>query len=78
MPAKERGRPLKLTSARAAAAAEILGAQVVIPAHLDGWTHFSEGLDNVIAAFDEAGIADVLAVEPRGEWIVPDVKGGRG
>ncbi len=72
VPAKERGRPLTLTSARAAAAAEILGAKVVIPAHIDGWAHFSEGIDDLTVAFDEAGIADVLAVAPPGEWISPN------
>ena len=36
VPTKERGRPLTLTAARAAAAAEILGAKVVIPAHVNG------------------------------------------
>jgi L-ascorbate metabolism protein UlaG (beta-lactamase superfamily) len=66
---KERGRPLTLTSARAAAAAEILGARLVIPAHVDGWAHFSEGVGAVIAAFDAAGIADVLQIAAHGEWI---------
>ncbi|ORW85954.1 Zn-dependent hydrolase [Mycobacterium sp. IEC1808] len=69
VPAKERGRPLTLTSARAAAAAEVLGAKVVIPAHVDGWAHFSEGADEFAAAFDQAGIAVVLRVAARGEWI---------
>lgn len=66
---KERGRPLTLTSARAAAAAEILGAALVIPAHVDGWAHFTEGTDEFVAAFDQAGISDVLGVAPLGEWI---------
>ncbi|OBA72313.1 Zn-dependent hydrolase [Mycobacterium sp. 1554424.7] len=69
VPAKERGRPLTLTSARAAAAAEVLGARVVIPAHVDGWAHFSEGPDEFAAAFDQAGIAHVLRVAAHGEWI---------
>ncbi len=69
VPAKERGRPLTLTSARAAAAAEVLGARVVIPAHVDGWTHFSEGLDEFVAAFDRAGIGGVLRVAGHGEWV---------
>lgn len=69
VPAKERGRPLTLTSARAAAAAEVLGAKVVIPAHVDGWAHFSEGADEFAAAFDAAGIGDVLRVAAHGEWI---------
>jgi L-ascorbate metabolism protein UlaG (beta-lactamase superfamily) len=69
VPAKERGRPLTLTSARAAAAAEVLGARVVIPAHVEGWAHFSEGPDEFAAAFDQAGIGNVLRVAAHGEWI---------
>ena len=69
VPAKERGRPLTLTSARAAAAAEVLGAKVVIPAHVDGWAHFSEGVEEFVAAFDRAGIGGVLRVAPHGEWV---------
>jgi L-ascorbate metabolism protein UlaG (beta-lactamase superfamily) len=69
LPAKERGRPLTLTSARAAAAAEVLGAKMVIPAHVDGWAHFSEGVDQLEAAFDAAGIKRLLRVAPHGDWI---------
>src|SRR6202000_1176506 len=69
VPTKEHGRPLTLTSARAAAAAELLGAKVVIPAHVDGWTHFSEGVDEFVAAFDEAGISSVLEGAGHGEWV---------
>ena len=69
VPTKERGRPLTLTAARAAAAAEMLGARVVIPAHVDGWAHFSEGVDEFVAAFDQAGISDLLRVAAQGEWI---------
>lgn len=69
VPTKEHGRPLTLTAARAAAAAELLGAEAVIPAHVDGWAHFSEGVDEFVAAFDQAGISNVLKVAPHGEWI---------
>lgn len=69
VPTKERGRPLTLTAARAAAAAELLGAKAVIPAHVDGWAHFTEGVDEFVAAFDQAGISDVLRVARHGEWI---------
>lgn len=69
VPTKEHGRPLTLTAARAAAAAELLGAKAVIPAHVDGWAHFAEGVDEFVAAFDQAGISDVLRVAPHGEWI---------
>lgn len=69
VPTKERGRPLTLTAARAAAAAEVLGAEVVIPAHVDGWAHFSEGADEFVAAFDQAGISNLLKIAPHGEWV---------
>ena len=69
VPSKQRGRPLTLTSARAAAAAEILGAAVVIPAHLDSWAHFTEGIDDVASAFDDAGIAHLLDRTPHGRWV---------
>jgi L-ascorbate metabolism protein UlaG (beta-lactamase superfamily) len=69
VPTKERGRPLTLTSARAAAAAEVLGATMVIPAHVDGWAHFTEGGQEFAAAFDQAGIKRVLRTAAAGEWI---------
>ena len=69
VPAKERGRPLTLTSARAAAAAELLGATLVIPAHVDGWAHFSEGPDEFVKVFDEAGVSNRLGVARHGEWV---------
>jgi L-ascorbate metabolism protein UlaG (beta-lactamase superfamily) len=69
VPTKENGRPLTLTAARAAAAAEILGAKVVIPAHVDGWAHFSEGVDEFVAAFQKAGVGKLLRVAAHGEWV---------
>lgn len=36
-----------MDSIRAAAAA-VLGASVVIPAHYDGWAHFTEGRDDLV------------------------------
>jgi L-ascorbate metabolism protein UlaG (beta-lactamase superfamily) len=69
VPTKERGRPLTLTAARAAAAAEVLDPKVVIPAHVNGWAHFSEGIDEFVAAFDKAGIRKLLRVAAHGEWI---------
>jgi acyl-CoA synthetase (AMP-forming)/AMP-acid ligase II len=32
-------------------------------------SHFSEGFDEFIAAFDQAGISNLLKVAPHGEWI---------
>jgi L-ascorbate metabolism protein UlaG (beta-lactamase superfamily) len=74
IPARQNGRPLTLTSARAAAAAEVLDAKIVIPAHADGWLHFTEGVDDIVAAFDDAGISEVLKTAPLGQWIVPAVE----
>jgi len=42
---------------------------VVIPAHVDGWAHFSEGPAEFAAAFDQAGIKRVLRTATHGEWI---------
>ena len=41
----------------------------MIPAHTDGWAHFTEGTDEFVAAFEEAGISGVLGVVAHGEWI---------
>ncbi|WP_329455943.1 MBL fold metallo-hydrolase [Streptomyces sp. NBC_01497] len=67
--AKEQGRPLTLTSERGSAAAAVLGPAMVIPAHCDGWAHFSEGHAEITRAFGEAGLSDVLADPEHGEWI---------
>jgi L-ascorbate metabolism protein UlaG (beta-lactamase superfamily) len=73
IPARHHRRPLTLTSERAAAAAEILGAKVIVPAHVDGWAHFKEGLDDVVRAFDDAGVSHVLSIAPNGKWVLPDL-----
>jgi L-ascorbate metabolism protein UlaG (beta-lactamase superfamily) len=69
VPAKFRGRALTLDSRRAAAAAAVLGVGIVVPAHYDGWAHFSEGLADVESAFDDAGLSSVLKVVPHGTWV---------
>ena len=68
VPSKERGRPLTLTSERAAAAAAVLGAPLVVPAHYDGWAHFSEGPERIVEAFDEAGLSQILRMTSPGQW----------
>lgn len=69
VPTKEHGRPLTFTGQRAAAATELLGATSVIPAHVDSWAHFSEGRDDFVAAFEDAGLGHVVTVAPNGHWI---------
>ncbi|MFF1281807.1 MBL fold metallo-hydrolase [Streptomyces sp. NPDC058299] len=43
-----------------AAAAQLLQARRVVAAHCDSWAHFTESRDDVVRAFEEAGLADVL------------------
>jgi len=59
------GAPLTLTSADAAAAAQVLGARWIVPLHVRGWAHFSEGPGDVQAAFTAAQLADRLrSIDP--------------
>ena len=69
VPGKFRDRALSLDSIRAAAAAAVLGADLVIPAHYDGWAHFSEGRADLARAFDDAGLTARLRLGDHGTWI---------
>ncbi|MER5730671.1 MBL fold metallo-hydrolase [Streptomyces sp. NPDC002138] len=60
------GETLVLDSAQAAEAAEILGARQVVPVHYDSWAHFTEGREDLVAAFAAAGLADRLDLRDRG------------
>jgi L-ascorbate metabolism protein UlaG (beta-lactamase superfamily) len=66
---KFRDRSLSLDSIRAAAAAAVLGPAMVIPAHYDGWAHFTEGRDDLVRAFDDAGLSARLHVSDHGAWV---------
>jgi L-ascorbate metabolism protein UlaG (beta-lactamase superfamily) len=57
---------LTLTSAQAAQAAEILGPCEVVVVHTDSWAHFTETIDDVRAAFAEAGLAGRLHAPEHG------------
>ncbi len=46
-----------------AAAARLLDARRVVPAHCDSWAHFTETRDDVVKAFEEAGLADRLQLD---------------
>ena len=54
------GQVIVLDSAMAAEAAQLLGARRVVPVHYDSWAHFTEGGDQLEAAFTAAGLADRL------------------
>lgn len=62
--------PMTLTGERAAEAARILGAGIVVPVHAEGWAHFTEGIPEVVAAFDEIGLVDRLHILTPGERTV--------
>jgi L-ascorbate metabolism protein UlaG (beta-lactamase superfamily) len=72
VPQKFAGRPLTLDAARAAAAAAILDTPVVVPAHYDGWAHFSETGADIAEAFEQAGYSSVLRLADHGTWIPLD------
>jgi L-ascorbate metabolism protein UlaG (beta-lactamase superfamily) len=49
-----------LDSAQAVQAARALQARRVVPVHYDGWTHLTEGRDELQEAFDKGGLGDRL------------------
>ena len=63
------GAYLTLSSDRAAEAAKILAASTVIPLHYEGWTHFTQGADALLAAFAGNGISDRLFLVAPGATI---------
>ena len=67
LPQRFDGAYLTLSSDRAAEAAKILGARVVVPVHFEGWQHFTQGADALRAAFAGNGMSDRLRVPERGE-----------
>jgi L-ascorbate metabolism protein UlaG (beta-lactamase superfamily) len=60
------GAYLTLSSDRAAQAAEILGAEQVIPVHFEGWSHFLQGAEQLRDSFAGYGIAPRLRMPERG------------
>jgi len=58
---------LTLTAPDAAEAALVLGVRTVVPVHAEGWTHFTQGVDDLVAAYAERGLADRLRVLTPGE-----------
>lgn len=66
------GAPLTLTSADAVQAAELLHGAHVVPLHVRGWAHFSEGPAVISRAFAEASLGHRLAnLDPGGEFRHP-------
>jgi len=59
---------LTLTSEEAAEAARILGRPRVLPAHTEGWAHFTEDTDAFVSAFAAAGLGGLLLDSTPGSW----------
>jgi L-ascorbate metabolism protein UlaG (beta-lactamase superfamily) len=62
--------PLTLTAGDAAEAARILGVRTVVPVHAEGWAHFTENVDDLVASYASASLSDVLSVIRPGETAV--------
>jgi L-ascorbate metabolism protein UlaG (beta-lactamase superfamily) len=60
------GAYLTLSSDRAAQVAELLGSPIVIPLHFEGWTHFTQGPDQLRASFAGYGLTERLRLPERG------------
>ena len=60
--------PLRYTFNASAAvkAAKVLDATHVIPIHFEGWSHFSEGLEDLRASFVKSGVSERLMLLPPG------------
>ena len=69
LPHRFHGAYLTLSGDLAAQASLILGAGTVIPLHFEGWAHFTQGADQIRAAFSGHGISDRLRLPERGEPI---------
>jgi L-ascorbate metabolism protein UlaG (beta-lactamase superfamily) len=68
---KLRDRPVSLTAERASDVAlllGVLGVSTVLPAHYEGWDIYTQGLNELRHAFDDAGAAGLLALAPLGTW----------
>lgn len=72
LPTKNQGRPLTLTGPRAADVTAVLGVPRVVIAHIAGWSIYSESIDDVRTAFNEAGIAERLVAADAGSWALLD------
>lgn len=58
---------LTLSSDNAARAAQLLGRPEVVPVHVEGWQHFTQGPAEVSESFRRAGLGDQLVTLSAGE-----------
>jgi L-ascorbate metabolism protein UlaG (beta-lactamase superfamily) len=60
--------PLTMTASEAVEAARAFGGAVIVPAHHDGWAHWTEGRAEVSTAFAAADLGDRLRWLEPGVW----------
>jgi L-ascorbate metabolism protein UlaG (beta-lactamase superfamily) len=60
------GAPLTLTSEAAVEAARLLDPSIIVPVHTEGWAHFTDGPEQLLATFTAAGLADRLNLLEHG------------
>jgi L-ascorbate metabolism protein UlaG (beta-lactamase superfamily) len=63
------GGYLTLTGDLAALATQILDVPVAVPVHFEGWTHFTQGLDQLKLSFHGLAVYDKLLVAERGQTV---------
>ena len=63
------GAYLTLSADRAVEAARVLGARAIVPVHFEGWAHFTQGADDLRAAFAAAGLGVRLVVPEAGDTV---------
>lgn len=56
--------PLTFTAAEAVTVARAMPSATIVPAHFEGWEHFSETREDVEREFAAAGLADRLRWPP--------------
>lgn len=66
LPQRFDGAYLTLSADRAAEAASILELRTAVAAHFEGWSHFSQGARQLIAAFAGNGVGHVLMIPEPG------------
>ena len=70
LPQRFDGAYLTLSSDLAAQAAIILDAPTVIPLHFEGWAHFTQGADQLRAAFAGHGVSGRLVIPAPGSPVL--------
>lgn len=69
LPTRFDGAFLTLSSERGAIATELLQPRAVVPVHFEGWTHFTQGLPQIRAAFAGYGLTERLRAADPGETV---------